>query len=163
LQAFALANLPDAEYWILGEGPERERLEMLAAELGIAHQIKFWGRLSRSEGLTRLGKCHVLVHPSLHDSGGWVCLEAMAAGRPVICLDLGGPGVQVTTEAGFKVPARDPEQAVRGLADAMLCLVEEPELRQAMGRKGRELVGATYSWQVKAKKLSNLYYSVLAS
>src|SRR2546430_4418443 len=42
-------------------------------------------------------------HPSLHDSGGWVCLEAMAAGRPVICLDLGGPGYQVTEESGIKI------------------------------------------------------------
>jgi glycosyltransferase involved in cell wall biosynthesis len=163
LQAFALANLPDAEYWILGEGPERERLEILAAELGIAHQVKFWGRLTRSEGLARLGECHALVHPSLHDSGGWVCLEAMAAGRPVVCLDLGGPGVQVTPETGIKVPARDPEQAVRGLADAMCCLAGEPELRRSMGKNGRTLVREAYSWQVKAQNLSKLYQSVLAS
>ena len=45
VRAFAKAALPNAEYWILGEGPERERLEMLAVELGIAHQVKFWGRL----------------------------------------------------------------------------------------------------------------------
>ena len=50
----------------------------------------------------------MLIHPSLHDSGGWVCLEAMAAGRPVICLDLGGPGLQVTEKTGIKVKASTP-------------------------------------------------------
>ena len=89
LRAFACANLPDAEYWILGDGAELNQLQILADNLGIAQRVKFWGKLSREETLNKLRDCHVLVHPSLHDSGGWVCLEAMAAGRPVICLDLG--------------------------------------------------------------------------
>ena len=163
LQAFALANLPNVEYWILGEGPEREALEMLAIDLGIAHQVKFWGRLSRNEGLERLGKSHVLVHPSLHDSGGWVCLEAMASGRPVICLDLGGPGVQVTKATGCKVLAHYPEQAVQGLADAMVCLAQETELRCSMGKNGQSLVRDAYSWEVKAQNLTKIYQLVLAS
>jgi glycosyltransferase involved in cell wall biosynthesis len=91
LQAFAIAALEQAEYWIIGDGPERERLQVLTNELGITPQVKFWGNLPRDEALLKLGECHVLVHPSLHDSGGWVCLEAMAAGRPLLCLDLGGP------------------------------------------------------------------------
>ena len=163
LRAFAQAALPEAEYWILGEGPERARLHALAQSLGVTHQVKFWGHLPRAEGLARLGECHVLVHPSLHDSGGWVCVEAMAAGRPVICLDLGGPGVQVTAETGFKIPAHHPEQAVQDLAEAMRRLAEEPELRQAMGQKGQVLIREAYSWQVKAQKLSDLYQSVSAS
>ncbi|MFM6845653.1 MAG: glycosyltransferase family 4 protein, partial [Dolichospermum sp.] len=47
----------------------------------------------------------------------WVCMEAMAAGRPVICLDLGGPAVQVTEETGFKIAADEPYQVVRDLAE----------------------------------------------
>jgi glycosyltransferase involved in cell wall biosynthesis len=162
LRAFALANLADAEYWILGEGPEQEHLKILAGNLGISNQVKFLGRLSRDEGLIKLGECHALVHPSLHDSGGWVCLEAMAAGRPVICLDLGGPGVQVTDEVGFKIPAHDPEQAVRGLADAMLHLAKDPEIRVHMGQMGRKRVGEFFSWQSKAKKLVELYQEALS-
>jgi len=119
LQSFAKANLPDAEYWILGIGPEQARLKRLAEQLKIAHQVKFWDRLPREESLQKLAQSHVLVHPSLHDSGGWVCIEAMATGRPVICLNLGGPGVQVTDETGIKVLAQTPEQAVQDLAQAM--------------------------------------------
>ena len=60
-------------------------------------------------------------------SGGWTCLEAMAAGRPVVCLDLGGPATQVTEETGIKVPAPVPNQAVSGLAEAMTRLARDSE------------------------------------
>ncbi len=101
IQAFAKANLPNAEYWLVGDGPELDNLQRLAKNCGIANQVKFWGRLPRENTLERLGESHVLVHPSLHDSGGWVCIEAMASGRPVICLNLGGPAIQVTDKSGF--------------------------------------------------------------
>ena len=76
----------------------------------------------------------MLVHPSLHDSGGWVCLEAMAAGKPVICLDLGGPGEQVTRETGFKIPALDPDQAVKDMARAMAVLARIQRCERAWDR-----------------------------
>ncbi|AFY53081.1 glycosyltransferase [Rivularia sp. PCC 7116] len=157
LRAFAQANLPDAEYWILGNGPEEEKLRAITQELGIAQQVKFWGRLPRQETLEKLGQSHVLIHPSLHDSGGWVCMEAMAAGRPVICLDLGGPGVQVTKETGLKIPARTPEQAAEGMGKAMKLLANDPELRLRMAEAGRERVQEMFSWENKGKQLAQLY------
>src|SRR5262249_28031993 len=109
LHAFAQSNLADAEYWIVGDGPARGHLDAWARPSGIGTRVRFWGWLPRQETLRTLGQAHVLVHPSLHDSGGWVCVEAMAAGRPVICLDLGGPAVQVTGQVGFKIQADDPD------------------------------------------------------
>lgn len=162
LRAFAQANLPDdAEYWILGNGPEGERLQTLAEELGIAHQVKFWNELPRNETLQKLGECLALVHPSLHDSGGLVCLEAMAAGRPVVCLDLGGPAIQVTKETGFKVTAYSPEQAVHDLAEAMNCLAKNPELRIQMGQAGQKRVREEFAWEKKGQLLAQLYQEIL--
>lgn len=161
IRAFAQAALPDTEYWLLGDGPERKRLETLAEDLGIARQVKFWNRLPREETLRKLGECVALVHPSLHDSGGWVCLEAMAAGRPVLCLDLGGPAVQVTQEAGFKIPAHTPEQAVRDLAEAMVSLAKEPKLRVQMGQTGQKRVREVFSWEAKGRLLAQLYTEVI--
>ncbi|MDV2996523.1 MAG: D-inositol-3-phosphate glycosyltransferase [Chroococcidiopsis sp. SAG 2025] len=157
LRAFAQANLPNTEYWIVGEGPECDRLQILARDLGIDRKVKFWGKLPREKALDLLRDCHVLVHPSLHDSGGWVCMEAMAAGRPVLCLDLGGPAIQVTEETGFKVPALEPYQAVRDLAASMIHLVKDPELRISMGLAGRNRVSQNYSWNVIGEDLNKLY------
>ena len=162
LRAFALANLPnDAEYWILGEGPEQERLQALAEELGIASQVKFWGKLPREQTLQKLGECLALVHPSLHDSGGWVCLEAMSLGRPIICLNLGGPASQVTEETGFRIPASTPEQVAPDLAEAMVRLTNDSELRSHMGGAGQKRVSEVFNWEMKGQRLAQLYEEIL--
>ncbi len=161
LIAFAKAKLSNAEYWVVGDGPELDRLQDLVQRYGLDKQVKFWGFLPREEVLEKLSLCHVLVHPSLHDSGGWVCIEAMAAGRPVICLNLGGPAVQVTDQTGFRITAHNPEQATQDIADAMIKLANEPQLLVQMSLSGREHVRYNYSWDVVGKRLSSLYEEVV--
>lgn len=161
LRAFAQANLPNTEYWIVGEGAESERLQTLARDLQVDRKVKFWGQLPREKALDLLKDCHILVHPSLHDSGGWVCIEAMAAGRPVLCLNLGEPSIQVTDETGIKIPADEPYQAVRDLAAAMIQLVKNPPLRVGMGQAGRIRVRQNYSWKVVGEQMNHLYTQIV--
>lgn len=161
LRAFAAADLPGTEYWVIGDGPERARLTSLAASLGVAERVTFFGQLPRAAVLEKVRACAALVHPSLHDSGGFVCLEAMAAGKPVICLDLGGPAVQVTPETGFKVAAQNPDQAVRDMADAMRRLVDDEAMRLRMGEAGRQRVSEKFSWERKAEALNAHYAEAL--
>ena len=164
LQAFAQADLPpEAQYWIIGEGAEKKRLEALARKLKINDQVKFFGKLSRQETLKKLGQCSVLVHPSLHDSGGLVCLEAMAMQRPVICLDLGGPALQVTAETGIKIPAHSPQQVIQSLATAITRLSENPILLKAMGIAGQQRVEKVYNWQVKTHVYLQEYSNCLGN
>lgn len=162
LRAFAKANLPDSEYWLLGKGPELNHLQALSLDLGIAHKVKFLGHLPRCKVLDKIEQSSVLIHPSLHDSGGWVCLEAMAAGRPVICLDLGGPAEQVTSETGFRIPAHTPEQSVSDLAKAMIQLAENVNLRVEMGRRGQQRVQELFSWDVKGKLFTQIYQDLVS-
>ncbi len=161
IRAFAIfhSEFPASEYWLIGDGPERKRLEKLARKLGIRKNIKFWGFLPRPQVLEKFADSDVLVHPSLHESGGWVCLEAMAAGRPVICLDLGGPALQVTAETGVKVPAITPEQAVIDLAQSLSLLAGDPALCARMGRAGRQRVNARFRWAEKGAFLTATYES----
>ena len=161
IKAFARANLPGAEYWIVGDGAERRHLEALVAQLGIVDRVKLWGQLSRDETFRKLSECDIYVHPSLHDSGGLTCLEAMAAGRPVICLDLGGPTNQVTQETGIKVSAQDPEEAITDLAAAMVRLSNDPDLRHQLGFAGRNRVISEYLWSHKAKHYRTLYLEAI--
>jgi glycosyltransferase involved in cell wall biosynthesis len=162
LRAFAQANPANSEYWIVGDGAEMERLQMLALDLGVGDRVKFWGLLPRDEVLLKLEQCSVLVHPSLHDSGGGVCLEAMAAGRPIICLDLGGPAEQVTAETGFKVLADRPDSAVNAMAQAMIELAENKNLCWQMGRFGQQRVREFYSWEAKGKQLFFAYQEIVS-
>lgn len=158
IMAFAKADLSsDAEYWIVGEGPEKEKLQALAQHLGVGDQIRFWGRLPREETLNKLSQCHALIHPSLHDSGGWVCLEAMAAGRPIVCLDIGGPSVQVTSETGFLVSANTPEQSVQEMGQALTTICHQPALCYQMGEAGRQRVKNKFCWETKGHQLAQTY------
>ncbi|WP_335337727.1 glycosyltransferase [Nostoc piscinale] len=160
LLAFAKANISNSEYWFVGEGSERKNLEKLTQELGIEKRIKFWGSLSREQTLSKIKDSHVLVHPSLHDSGGLVCLEAMSLGLPVICLNLGGPALQVTETTGFKIPANTPEQAVKDITQAMMCLVADAKLRSKMGKAAQRRVRDVFSWEFKGLFFAQSYREI---
>ena len=156
LEAFARSRLMKAHYTIVGDGPELPRLRADARRLGIDSRVEFAGRLPREQTLGKLAQSHVLVHPSLHDSGGWVCLEAMASGRPVVCLDLGGPGTQVTDQTGFKVAPRDPDQATADMAIAMQRLHDDPALRRRMADAGQQRV-LDFCWDRKISRMNALF------
>jgi glycosyltransferase involved in cell wall biosynthesis len=163
LRAFAAADLPEWTFRILGDGPERARLENLADRLGIADRVVFEGRIPRDLLLKRMVATGVLVHPSLHDSGGFTCLEAMAAGKPVICLNLGGPAMQVTPETGIRVEAITPTGVVQDMAMAMHKMALDPKLRQQMGDAGRVRAQTEFSWERKTKQLNDLYHRCIGS
>jgi glycosyltransferase involved in cell wall biosynthesis len=159
LAAFArmVQEYPGAEYWFIGDGPEESRLKAMAVELGVTDKVRFLGQIPREDVLARVAECDVLVHPSLHDSGGWVCLEAMAAARPVICLDLGGPATLVGDLAGFKIPAHGPEEVTSRMANAMLSLARDPHYRAHMARQARQHVQTNHLWDHRAGEFYRYY------
>jgi glycosyltransferase involved in cell wall biosynthesis len=159
LRAFAqfCAQVPSSEYWLIGDGPERERLERLAQRLGVAPKVTFWGRQPRSQALEKLADCDVLLHPTLHDSSGWASVEAMASGRAVICLDLGGTALQVTEDTGVKVHALSPRQAMHDLAAALYQLASDPLLCRRLGDAGRRRVDEHFNWERKGRKMAEIY------
>jgi glycosyltransferase involved in cell wall biosynthesis len=85
----------------------------------------------------------------------------MGIGRPTICLDLGGPATQVTSETGIKVAADDLDRTVQGLAAAIVCLAGDPQLRSRMGQAGRLRIREVYDWEVKGKFFAQLWEDIL--
>jgi len=154
---------PDSELWLISDGPERIRLQHLARALGMGDAVVFWGGLpTLSDVYRRLGESDVLMHPALHEAFGNVCLEAMAAGKPVICLDLGGPAIQVTESTGFRISAGTVAQAVRDMAGALARLADCPGLRDEMGKAAVTRVRDEFSWPGKGEWITDVYRKVLA-
>jgi len=92
-----------------------------------------------------------------------VVVEAMAAGKPVICMDLGGPGLHITEECGIKVPARSPDEAIELMAQGLERLYQDMELRARMGQAGRMRAEQVYVWEHLANRLLEIYREVLGA
>ncbi|MBN9526733.1 MAG: glycosyltransferase family 4 protein [Alphaproteobacteria bacterium] len=138
---------------VIGDGPQRARLARLADDLGIGARVTFVGRLPQAEAHRRLARSHALIFPALHDSGGFAVAEAMAAGLAIVCLRRGGPAQLVPDEAGIKVAAATPDEAVAGLASAITSLVADPPRCAALGRVGRSHAVRNFLWPTRATAL----------
>lgn len=154
-------KIPDAEFEIIGDGPELPRLKNLAQKLKIEEKVQFKNWLPRNEFLKELASCDVFLFPSLRDGGGAVVVEAMAASKPVVCLDIGGPGFHVNNECGIKITPHSPEQAVREMAEALEYLYYNKELRIQLGKAGREKAEKVYLWDRLGERLLKIYQEVL--
>jgi glycosyltransferase involved in cell wall biosynthesis len=158
LEAFArVAEATPLRLSIIGDGPERVRLEALSVELGISHAVDFAGWLPQSECMRRLQRVDGLVLPSLLECGGAVVLEAMALGKPVIATAWGGPLDYLDATCGILVTPDDREAVVAGLGSAMARLAANPRERRSMGIAGRARVVREFDWDIKVERILGLY------
>jgi glycogen(starch) synthase len=129
--AAVLRAKPDApDLVIAGDGPQRADLEKQVADLGLAERIEFPGRCDRPTTASLFRGCDVFVLPSRHEPQGIVCLEAMAAGKPVVATRVGGvPEVVRDGECGMLV---DPDDS-GALATSIGAVLSDDELRRRVG------------------------------
>ena len=99
---------PSAELWIIGEGPERPRLQRQAEALGICGAVTFHGWAAPEECPRLLSQCDVFLYPSVFDCGGAVVLEAMSLGLTVVAVNWGGPGDYLASGGGVLVESARP-------------------------------------------------------
>ena len=136
----AIAAGADVEAIVIGDGPERERLTALAAELGVAARIEFLGARPHAEMPGLLCSGDLAVFPSLVEATSVAALECMACGLPVAASAVGGLPEIVDDSVGGLFPAGDPE----ALAARVLDLLADGGLA-GRGRTGRETVVAKWS------------------
>jgi glycosyltransferase involved in cell wall biosynthesis len=162
IRAFAefRKSFPESEYRIIGDGPELSRLEALACRLGVDGAVRFTGSMAREQVMHAMAQSDVLLNPSLHDSGSYVCAEAMAVGLPVICLDTGGPALLVTADTGIKVEALTPTQVVDDLTGAMTRLAADPGFREQIGTSARTRARDVLAWNAKGDVINSIYERV---
>jgi glycosyltransferase involved in cell wall biosynthesis len=154
----ALKNLkpswPELRCRIIGEGSFRAQFEALARDLGIAQQVQFARRQSRSEVAEAMRRCAVFVLPSRDEALGCVYLEAMSCGKPVIaCQGQGIDEVIVHGKNGWLIPADGLEQLVQGLST----LLESSELRTRIGTAARQTILEKLTLSHQAKHLAEIY------
>lgn len=137
-------DAPDVRLRVIGAGSEADWFRKVAKDANVSDLVEWIPPRPQQEMWEEYRRSIGFVFPSLHDSGGMVVLEALAAGLPVICLNLGGPGSIVDSSCGFRVEATKASETevISGLASAIIQLVQDHSLREQLAagaqRRARE-------------------------
>jgi len=152
-----------AELWIVNNGPFKAHLQKMAAASGVGDRIHFLGFLPDVNDIfEKLGQVHVLMHMALHEAFGNVVMEAMAAGRPVVCLDIGGPAAQVTPECGFAAPIASPQEGCEAAARFLERLDGDRDLLARMSEAARARVQEKFTMKVLGTAYREAYRDAIA-
>jgi len=129
------------------------RLQELRSKYGLNELVTFLGKRDQDTLPYYYSAAEAVIVPSQYESFGMVALEAMACGTPVVASQVGGLAFLVQDGiTGYTVPTSDPQ----ALADRLLTLIKDPELRNNMGRRAAEFA-KDFSWQNIAERISSLY------
>jgi teichuronic acid biosynthesis glycosyltransferase TuaC len=152
-------RLPDLRYLVIGDGPERERLAHLAAELGVADRVELVGQLPHQQAVARARTARIFVMPSVDEAFGVVYVEAMAAGLPAIGAR-GEAGPQEIAAAGDGIRLVAPGD-VEALAAEIEGLIAEPEYARSLGEAARETVRRAFTWEACGRATVAAYEDAL--
>ena len=150
-----------ARFTVVGDGPERNRLEQLTRSLGIEKAVLFCGWLSHSEVLKHLRSADVFVFPSLRDNGAGVVFEALGTGAVPVVVDFGGPGDIVHPEVGYKVPLTTENDIVAQMEKILMELAHDRDRLEQLRRKGMAYVRECLTWDAKAQTVTRVLHWVL--
>jgi glycosyltransferase involved in cell wall biosynthesis len=168
IKAFApvAAGVPEVRLEIAGEGPLRPSLERLSSDCGLSTRISFHGSLSHGAVAALMRKASIVCQPSVTARDGdaeglpTVVLEAAATAKPVVGTRHSGiPEIILDGKTGFLVAERD----VGALADRLLALLRNAELRGRMGEAGRKRIEEKFDIRKQAKRLEEIYDETIAS
>jgi rhamnosyl/mannosyltransferase len=146
---------------IIGDGILRDRLQVLATELGVSEKVVFLGEVLNEHIVPYYHACEVFVLASVarSEAFGIVQIEAMAAGLPVVntSLDSGVPFVSEHQKTGLTVPPGNPE----ALAAAINRLLDDAELRRSYGQAGRARAEHEFSLATMCSRTLAVYEKVM--
>lgn len=152
-----LERFPDSKLLIVGDGPDRAFLEQRVADAALGDSVSFAGFQPRVRPF--LECMDVLVHPSETEGLPLTLVEAMFASRPIVASDVAGSNeVVVDGEAGFLVPVRNPA----ALANRVIELLADPDLRARMGASGLRRARARFSEDRYIGEVAAMYEELAA-
>lgn len=154
-------QVPDVKLVVGGDGELLGYYKNKAMKLGLFENVDFLGFIPEEKLTECYNRCNAFVLPSIsqeQEGFGIVLLEAMACNRPVICTDIVGVAKDVTMyNAGRTVRTKD----INALAQATIEILENEELAEEMGKRGRRLVEEKYTWKKIAKGMLEIYEGLI--
>ena len=148
-----------ARFVIVGDGPLRGQLDQSLKAAGLTGNFIFLRNVEEDKLAAVYNAADVFVLPSIQEGQGIVLLEAQACGKPVVAFGVGGVNETVLqNQTGFLLEPDD----IEGMANKLLELLGNNDLRQKMGAAGIKFVTENYTWDLCAQRMLNLYKEVLS-
>ena len=153
-----LARVPNIIYVIVGDGPEKEKLQILSSKLQVENNILFTGEISEEKKTAFYQLCDVFIMTPRQigpdvEGFGMVYLEANQYGKPVVAGKSGGVAEAVIDGVtGLVVNPEDTNQ----ISEAVIKLLTDDLLAKKMGEQGRERVEKEFRWEIQAEKLKKI-------
>ncbi|MFL0800978.1 MAG: glycosyltransferase family 4 protein [Agarilytica sp.] len=158
VRAFATSpTLRKHKLLMVGDGPERPRLQKIIDEHQLEDCVELAGRISQEEVGQVMRTADIFAFPSIRELGAGVVVEAMACGLTSVVVDYGGPATLIDKDRGVKVPMGDIDFLVDQFRIEIEALVQDPERIEALGKAAYKHAVDFYSWDCKAKKLIDIY------
>jgi glycosyltransferase involved in cell wall biosynthesis len=145
-----------ARFTVIGDGPERNRLEQLTKSLGVEDSVSFRGWLGHQEVLNHMRTADVMVFPSVRENGAGVVFEALASGAVPVVADFGGPGDIVIPEVGYKVPLTNESDFVSQMENILKDLANDRDLLNRLRRQGVSYARERLTWDAKARSTTQV-------
>jgi glycosyltransferase involved in cell wall biosynthesis len=150
-----------AHFTLIGDGPERDRLEELVRSLEIENAVTFCGWLPHAEVFNRLCSADVVVLPAIREGGGGVVFEGLASGAVPVILDYGGPGDIVRPEVGYKVPPTSETEVLSQMEKILSDLAGDRGLLYHLRQRGMAYAQERLTWEAKAQDTTRILNWVL--
>jgi rhamnosyl/mannosyltransferase len=146
----------DVRYIIVGEGEYLNKLKRRVADKRLQNRVILTGNVSYSDLPKYYAACDVFVLPSISrlEAFGLVVLEAMASGKPVIVSTI--PGVSELVTEGENGLHAEPMNS-QDLAEKILTLLSDSDLRKRMGESGRRKIESDFNWDIVAHQIEDVY------
>lgn len=164
------ASPKKVEFWIIGDGRLRQYLEDRVRLLGIETHFRFFGALPNEEIREVLKQVHIVVFPSSAESTSIAALEAMSMEKPIVASAVGAypellgendRGLLVSLfdreESDYNAPLTLPTERLQRLTQAIVQLIQNPQLAETLGKRARAYVCQHYDWRIIAGKVESIY------
>jgi glycosyltransferase involved in cell wall biosynthesis len=161
---YILEKCPDVRFLVVGDGVMKSKLLEIASGTGVIDKFTFTGRIPYESVPVYINAADVCVAPFIKDRNSKIGLSALktyeylACGKPIVASNI--PGVEDLIDlsgGGISVPSENPEE----LANAVVKLISDQEMRNIMGEQGRKYVFENHSWDGVARKILDICHEII--
>lgn len=143
---------------LVGSGPEEKRIKKMISEYQLENKIEHISSVPREQVFKILENSDVYLFASLKEACNLSLLEAMAIGLPVVCLNWTGMALSTDESCAIRLKPSNPTQMPRDMADAIIKLAKNREMRYSMGKAARDRISKVFNWQTKIDTIDRALY-----